>query len=614
MDPSAHLHEESVDKVGTLNFFRLQSLLNDVASAFLRRSFINLWATETQTAWANTPQDGQKLITGLGQGLYTKCRKIQKRILAEGNCETWDMPLLADILKLFKRSGIPPWKLDGLKEVRNQIAHLGSVTLETEEFEKLWMKATTILLSLGAEQGEIDHARHLKLDVGMQSERAAFGEYEKFKDAGNRLYKHKQFQAAIGAYTEGIALDGISTQEMAVLYSNRSVVQLASGNVDEAKFDAKSCITLHPMWSRGYYRLAKVYEALQRYKKALWNHEVALLLNPDARDALEARDYCRILVGKQKRDDHLNPTLQITTREAVREEMSRLGLGVLHDILKCERGDFLKGLPHRICAEAHKYLHGLDGCQRDYEMAAKLFAKAARKENAEGLYNLAVLTQEGKGVQLNIQEGHRLFLQAANQDPMKELLPGSGVLARNLGVAEAQHHLGLSYENGIGVGSNYAKAREWYEKAVENGSGFSANNLASMYFKGLGVEQDIEKGILYRKLGALKGSVRAAENLANFYLEWKQLELARDWYLYSVHWGSFELTWNKESFGITPEQEKSFNAQQFLEQLQQELGATEFSHLATSHVDDKQQGISSNAFDMVARIQSGRRVDRKSVV
>ena len=56
------------------------------------------------------------------------------------------------------------------------------------------------------------------------------------------------------------------------------------------------------------------------------------------------------------------------------------------------------------------------------------------------------------------------------------------------GEIEAMFDLGLMYVTGDGVKQDYAKAREWFLKAVsKNNDTMSAYNLALIYKNGLGV-------------------------------------------------------------------------------------------------------------------------------
>ena len=59
------------------------------------------------------------------------------------------------------------------------------------------------------------------------------------------------------------------------------------------------------------------------------------------------------------------------------------------------------------------------------------------------------------------------------------------------GDAEAQHNLGLIYQNGIGIASDYDTAIKWFKSAAEQRYAESSYHLGLMYFSGnYGVTQD----------------------------------------------------------------------------------------------------------------------------
>src|SRR4051794_18895638 len=90
----------------------------------------------------------------------------------------------------------------------------------------------------------------------------------------------------------------------------------------------------------------------------------------------------------------------------------------------------------------HEYRDGSEECKQDYSMAAKFYGKAAQAGNAEGMYNLALLTKRGKGVKQDFRAALALLENAASQPPTRMLL---GKSSPNVGVAEAEHSLGLNY-------------------------------------------------------------------------------------------------------------------------------------------------------------------------
>jgi hypothetical protein len=69
-----------------------------------------------------------------------------------------------------------------------------------------------------------------------------------------------------------------------------------------------------------------------------------------------------------------------------------------------------------------------------------------------------------------------------------------------LGDAEAQNYVGEIYAKGLGIEPNYAKAAEWFGKAVAQGNKRAMINLGYLYEEGRGVEADLAKALnLYRQ-------------------------------------------------------------------------------------------------------------------
>ena len=69
------------------------------------------------------------------------------------------------------------------------------------------------------------------------------------------------------------------------------------------------------------------------------------------------------------------------------------------------------------------------------------------------------------------------------------------------------------YALGLGVERNYAKAREWYEKAAANGEAKAQYSLGYMYEYGLGVEQDYAKARDWYQKAADNGHANAKKRL-----------------------------------------------------------------------------------------------------
>ena len=75
--------------------------------------------------------------------------------------------------------------------------------------------------------------------------------------------------------------------------------------------------------------------------------------------------------------------------------------------------------------------------------------------------------------------------------------------------ASAMYTQGQRYFFGMGVAQDYAKAREWYEKAAANGSTDAMIDLGALYYHGQGVAQDYAKAREWFTKAADKGDASA---------------------------------------------------------------------------------------------------------
>ena len=109
--------------------------------------------------------------------------------------------------------------------------------------------------------------------------------------------------------------------------------------------------------------------------------------------------------------------------------------------------------------------------------------------------NLALMYGYGRGVSTNYIKAIELYEKAVD-----------------LGNPTAMNNLALMYENGQGVPVDYQKAIKLYERAVDVGHLKAMNNLAFMNERGLGMEKNLNRALdLY-----LQGKyIKSAKNLIN---------------------------------------------------------------------------------------------------
>ena len=123
-------------------------------------------------------------------------------------------------------------------------------------------------------------------------------------------------------------------------------------------------------------------------------------------------------------------------------------------------------------------------------------------------------------------------LAASAQEPqsLEELIQ----LAEQ-GDANAQFNLGAAYDEGTGVGQDYAEAVRWYRLSAEQGDASAQYNLGGMYDEGTGVGQDDAEAVRWWTLAAEQGDADAQNNLG-------LMQEYRD-YAFGFFFGALIMTW-----------------------------------------------------------------------
>ena len=94
--------------------------------------------------------------------------------------------------------------------------------------------------------------------------------------------------------------------------------------------------------------------------------------------------------------------------------------------------------------------------------------------------------------------------QTAEIDALKEMA--------EKGEVEAQFHLGLKYEFGLGVTEDDAEAVKWYRKAAEQGDSNAQYNLGVMYDNGEVVPENYVEAYKWANLAAAQGHEAAQKS------------------------------------------------------------------------------------------------------
>ncbi|KAI4351029.1 hypothetical protein L6164_005418 [Bauhinia variegata] len=111
------------------------------------------------------------------------------------------------------------------------------------------------------------------------------------KEKGNQAFKDKQWQKAVGFYTEAIKLSGNN----ATYYSNRAAAYLELGSFRQAEADCTKAIDLDKKNVKAYLRRGTAREMLLYYKEASDDFKYALVLEPTNKRASSSVERLRML-------------------------------------------------------------------------------------------------------------------------------------------------------------------------------------------------------------------------------------------------------------------------------------------------------------------------------
>jgi uncharacterized protein len=135
---------------------------------------------------------------------------------------------------------------------------------------------------------------------------------------------------------------------------------------------------------------------------------------------------------------------------------------------------------------------------QDFKKAFDIVSHLAGNGNAEALYLLGALYEEGKGVEKD------------NAEALKWI-----TLSATLGYVQAEYLIGIRYMIGKdGFEKDIEEAVRWFKKAAEKGYLNAQHSLGMMYYLGQGEPKDLVKAYKWLALAGEKG-YRMAEKTKN---------------------------------------------------------------------------------------------------
>lgn len=176
------------------------------------------------------------------------------------------------------------------------------------------------------------------------------------------------------------------------------------------------------------------------------------------------------------------------------------------------------GNSQAMCFMAEAYISGLGVAKNDTK-AMEWLKIASKLGNNLALETLGAAYVQGIGVEVDPEKGITCFLKSANLGYMSSLVL-----------------LGNMYRDGTGVQVNYGKAREYYERAINETDDIAAlRHLGFLYFEfdGYGNKIDYTKAVEYLNRAAVQGDGVSMKQLGVMYKKGlgvkKDKALSKEW-------------------------------------------------------------------------------------
>lgn len=224
--------------------------------------------------------------------------------------------------------------------------------------------------------------------------------------------------------------------------------------------------------------------------------------------------------------------------------LAQYQLGQLYQSGRLSQPDYAKALAwyEKACQKSPEAFVAMgfiyETVEDQYVKAIQAYQKAAEEGNALGAYNLGLMYEYGKGIEVNNLQAKKYYQEAAGKGMPAAMTQLAGLYfngagtqrdaqkalawykkAAALGDDKALYQLGLLSETGLATKLSYSDAIHYYQQAAEKGNEKAMIALARMYQYGLGVEKDISKARQWYEQLALRHNGYAQYQLATFYLE-----------------------------------------------------------------------------------------------
>lgn len=537
----------------------------------LQSLFYTRWKESQGSDWS--PNQLAQFKNGPGLSVFQTAKSIQKQQLETGNVEKWDIPLLSKIIVALRSSdktNDTRRKQENnatqrLAELRNKLSHNAHKMLSAEAYREIEHAFRSAFLWI-RDMTEVQ-VEKLISNAGVTSSIAALEQARTIQEKGDNDANNGNLNQAIEHYCDALMVPSLLPVNQGTLYEKRAqsyfLLAKESGDspelVNHAEQDVDQALECNPnSWKAHYLKGAmllnsgKISEALEYFTRAL-------AISPGQAQVKDDFETCHLLAGHIQREGFINPhKIPMKLSEYVdRLTQAPGGFPMTTDKfleLSKNTGVIVPGQEHVV--RGHQYSQGW-GVPQNFQEAARHFHKAARMKNAEGMYLMAIMHLEGKGVRQDVGRALDLLKEAAEMSSELNLKVCNVTLRMpesNPGVFSAQHCLGILYSEGVHLPLDYSKAIHWYKKATMNGSGQAALNLGCMYWYGNGSPRNVKSAEIYWKQALeCNRNMYAAYALSHYYLEQMEYILAREMFDQAVELGYDKLLKIKGTFLKTVE-------------------------------------------------------------
>ena len=141
------------------------------------------------------------------------------------------------------------------------------------------------------------------------------------KAAGDDAFRGRAYRTAIDEYTKAISFDPDS-KDSVVLYSNRSAAYLSNSEISKSLQDARTCVDIDPLFTKGHSRLGAALFALRRYEQSKESYQKVLKIDPKNVAAQRGIQSCDKEIERRRLEQER--TLEEEERQRLHDEAKKV--------------------------------------------------------------------------------------------------------------------------------------------------------------------------------------------------------------------------------------------------------------------------------------------------